>query len=78
MITSLAKIQSEIEDFEGSILAVLGEQRTSMYHDTYYFRGQCTDELTTTEEYEKAVSQITRKPFSLKLDRKKYVGVTFS
>ncbi|KIM51947.1 hypothetical protein SCLCIDRAFT_142241 [Scleroderma citrinum Foug A] len=78
LVASLAKVQSEIEDSEGSIVAVLGEQKTAVYRNDYYFHGCFADESTITGEYKKEVSQITRKPFSWKFDRKKHGVVTFS
>ena len=78
LVTSLAKVQSEIEDSEGSIAAVLGEQKSAVYRNDYYFHGCFADESTITREYKKEVSQITRKPFSWKFDWKKHGVVTFS
>lgn len=50
---------------------MLGEQKTSVYRDDYYFRERFVDESTITGEYKKEVSHITRKPFGWKFDRQR-------
>ena len=71
LITSLAKAQKEIEDCEGSISAMLGEKKTAMYHNDYYYRDHFIDNFTAIGKFKEEVSQITFKPFSWTCDWKK-------
>jgi hypothetical protein len=71
LITSLAEVQGEIEDCEGSISIVLGEKKTTMYHNDYYYREDFVDDSTAIGKFKDDVSRITFKPFSWTYGRKK-------
>ena len=64
MITSLAEVQSEIEDYEGDISTVLRKKKTAMHTNNYYYRRHFVDKLTTIGQFKEEVSRVTLKPFS--------------
>ena len=64
LVTSLAKVQSELEDFEGDISALLGGKRIALYHNAYYYWDCFVDTSMTVGKYRDDVSQIQAKPFS--------------
>ena len=64
LIFSLAEVQSDIENVEGDISALLGEQKIAMYHKDYYYRGDFVDESTAIGMFMKEASQITVKAHS--------------
>ena len=63
MITLLAEVQSEIEDCEGNVSAVLGKKKTAMYADSYYYREHFVDKSTAIGQYKDEVSRVIFKPF---------------
>ena len=64
LVTSLVKVQIELEDYEGDISALLGRKRITLYHNTYYYQDCFLDTSTTVGKYKDDVSQIQAKPFS--------------
>jgi len=70
-VTSLAKVQIELEDYEGDISALLGRKRIALYHNAYYYRDCFVDTSTTVGKYKDDVSQIQAKPFSWMYGREK-------
>lgn len=66
LITSLAEVQSVIEDCEGNVSAVLGEKKTAiyMYHNDYYYCEHFADGSTAVGKFKEEVSRITFAPFS--------------
>ena len=70
-ITSLVEAQREIEDCEGCISAVLGEKKTTMYHNDYYYCEDFIDDFTAVGKFKQEVSWITFKPFSWTCGQKK-------
>ncbi|KIM55614.1 hypothetical protein SCLCIDRAFT_134353, partial [Scleroderma citrinum Foug A] len=64
LVTSLVKVQSELEDYEGDISALLGGKRIALYHNAYYYRDCFVDTSTTVGKYKDDMSQIQAKPFS--------------
>jgi len=71
LVTSLAKVQSELEDYEGDISALLGGKRITLYHNAYYYRDCFVDTSTTVGKYKDDVSRIQAKPFSWVYGREK-------
>ncbi|KAF9239334.1 hypothetical protein BU15DRAFT_62083 [Melanogaster broomeanus] len=59
LIISLAEVQSDIEHYEGDISALLGERKTTIYQDAYYYREDFVDEFTAAGKFMKEMSQIT-------------------
>ena len=64
LVTSLVKVQSELEDYEGDIFALLGGKRIALYHNAYYYWDCFVDTSTTVGKYKDDMSQIQAKPFS--------------
>ncbi|KIM64226.1 hypothetical protein SCLCIDRAFT_23582 [Scleroderma citrinum Foug A] len=64
LITSLAEVQSEIEDYKGDISTMLKKKKTAMHANNYYYHGHFVDKLTTIGQFKEEVSRVTLKPFS--------------
>ena len=64
LITSLAEVQSEIEDYKGDISTMLRKKKTAMHANNYYYHGHFVDKLTTIGQFKEEVSRVTLKPFS--------------
>ena len=62
LVTSLAKVQSELEDYEGDISALLGRKRITLYHNAYYYWDCFMDTSTTCGKYKDDVSLILSSP----------------
>ena len=56
------EVQSEIEDCEGNVSAMLGK-KTAMYADSYYYREYFVDKSMAIGQYKDEVSQVIFKPF---------------
>ena len=64
LITQLAEVQSEIEDCEGNISAMLGKKKTEMYAANYYYHEHFVDKSTAIRQFKDEVSRISFKPFN--------------
>ena len=63
LVASLVEVQSELEDYEGDLSAVLGEKRIATYRNAYYSRGHFVDGSTAVGKYRGNISRINLKMF---------------
>ena len=63
LVASLVEVQSELEDYEGDLSAVLGEKRIAKYRNAYYSQGHFVDSSTAVGKYRGNISRINLKMF---------------